>query len=1449
MELGRARMSQPTLPAIVLDILADLAAIYCTGTGNALEETTIAKLKLLWGAWYKTLLSEGIHHAVPKTRAAVAKCLVDFLTADPEGDWWVLPAKDDEDDDDDDEDSIGGMLRLLEDKDHIVATTAANYTAVLIRLLNDDSKKEFVEAMKSICIHFIDEWSTLVEITVQEDDDPVSQGFICLAQKEQLAVRAMLVLSEAAKVYPPAQRMAVMLLSRHASPKCAISPVVSKIIGQIAASIGRCTTDDAHSIKTPTADGITTKDYFSGQVLSQVVADWLEQCSVDELAQGNIYKTSFFKFPAHLLTTVEATQASHGVLLYPQRALPNDQLKRNFNEFVSGNMETILPTTIRIFISRSTTLATIDAWLERFAEIASCEVAELIAEHFPRIIGWTLFHAVDQETRPLYQDFLTKHVPKFENSSFSKLELSNILVELITYADTAPDSFISLSDDAMSQSQGHASGSAIDTKTLFDVLEFVKDNFDGVLKKYRSVGDFLLVKHGAQGILLRLSMSLAHARQGCDQHAVFRVFKLVVEDSGILHLPDRLGSSINFAKSYYLQDVVNVLVRTISKIPELLEKACGVLLAMCTSAMQHMPDKLAPLVHNIISALLKHAPTSDVDDGPIAGQWYASCAMEIIELLVNSDESVIKDEVKSLTPFPKTGVFNKVRAQHVAIRGSTTLADDLNHFLQIAKQQESTSRVLELTYLRDKLRDSKEDLKLGVVSTNIPKILAVLLDLCASSNQQCRELIASCLGELGAFNLDTVALPRVATTASTAAERKSSRAVPAMQFLIQAAEPYLADTDADVVEAAAVSLNMLHSIESPSTQRSKSSTLDDSPLCQELPWLRQTHALISAEATERHRNIETAGLFNWDQVWNPATAASYAEWIQRITYKLISFGADGSSDVSAFSALQPLCHRRNEFCKLLLPHIVLAILKHDPGGQKKGSLSAIFVTFFEEAACMDKSDAVHKECALAMINAINVLRQCPMEASVSRHSGDAHAKKRSRTSGASEPTHWDNLSWLDVNFLEIAKTASVCSADFTTMYYAEIWCEKKGVADLQDADLQDTENSECRNVLVEASRGIGEPDTIHGILHAALETDSLVHLYEHGGEWGHALGIHDSKSRLCAQNAAGSFHGAGDTPVSDSSIKSTASLGIVRALHAMGYNHLLGVFSSSIGKEMKQLEKAGFKPASHVRAELQQHQFEAAWRGSLWNSKGIEPVPETTLLSSPTFPQYLCRLLTVFSQELPLIGTGRGDPTSLHTLVQRARSDAMSDMLAFASESSSNLYPMLVRFQSLVEIEEIFCGLGDRTSGAPALSLDDLQQRWSLRLDTTAVNWDSRDPIIALRACLLNIARIRVGGPNTHNAEQNAEQIRDMLSTTLKDHASLGRTVGRFQSALTTSSLMEHLSADGKQEERGGTVKQWAIRTEYHASLVKCECYWERGEQTLAKRMLLGLITRLDKSR
>jgi len=40
-----------------------------------------------------------------------------------------------------------------------------------------------------------------------------------------------------------------------------------------------------------------------------------------------------------------------------------------------------------------------------------------------------------------------------------------------------------------------------------------------------------------------------------------------------------------------------------------------------------------------------------------------------------------------------------------------------------------------------------------------------------------------------------------------------------------------------------------------------------------------------------------------------------------------------------------------------------------------------------------------------------------------------------------EMTTWDNNFWLDLDYLQVSRAAQYCSAHFSTVLFAEIWCD------------------------------------------------------------------------------------------------------------------------------------------------------------------------------------------------------------------------------------------------------------------------------------------------------------------------------------------------------------------------------------------------------------------------
>ena len=878
------------------------------------------------------------------------------------------------------------------------------------------------------------------------------------------------------------------------------------------------------------------------------------------------------------------------------------------------------------------------------------------------------------------------------------------------------------------------------------------------------------------------------------------------------------------------------------------------------------------MMPRIIGALLPYAPSDqDSDDAAAtavgkrrAHQWKEAGAEGLLEVLSflpltfrgHSEPVTSLDSYRiKLMPFPADRkCFSRIRAGHLKVRGTLSIEEELGNFLDSGQQRLSVaSQMLELGHLREVLKANKAALMSksnATVRGMVPRVVGELLSRCSLVGDVGKEVVAQCLGELGAYNLDMVALPQRAEdirllvggggSTKVASDTREDLTEEFEAFVLER----LIDMDAHIVQAAARCLNVLLE------DAGSAETLTSGPLrTKELMWLQREEPAHIAEMVGEWSKAAKAP-FAWNATWSPLKV-DYDTWIKRLTHVLItpmvrSTSSRGAKQVdnlgidSSLIALLPLCHQRAEICEKVLPHVILALLRRDHSQQRKLKLSKRINQFFKEVNAATSQSNQHqlqettptlKKSIATMINVVNLLRCTKVERSVSRGTGTpAKSSKRQRTStgGAADTTHWDSLQWLDLNYLEVAGAAARCSAHFTALFYAELWCETNTVTvDTLVKALSGTEHAHCRDLLVEASRGIGEPDSIYGILHTALETRSLVQLYEHEGAWDRSMAIHDFESHDRSEAAASSSRFSNMAAAA----AQVQTLGIARGLRAMGYEHVLGVFLDGA------VSAAETPP--HFHAELAQHQFASAWRNALWDPTGLDRslvgMRAGTLAGHNErfgVSQALCRALSSFAAN---------DHEQVRDIVQSARGLVMKMLMTSSTESTSSLYPTLVQLQSLVEIEEV----------SDNLALDaNLERSWDLRLAATDLGWDTREPILALRSVLLGVALRRqaqegdaavlgggggggVGGGNMRGG--SVARCSEMLAKALADQARIGRKAGHTQAAFVAAATMDKMCADRRE-------------TEYRASLIRCQCHWERGEESLAKRMLHDLLTRIHKS-
>jgi ataxia telangiectasia mutated family protein len=1240
-----------------------------------------------------------------------------------------------------------------------------------------------------------------------------------------MAIWALLACGELAKAYPPLEDYLIVTLCRYGRLKDTTRTVVAAILQDIAISLGH-------------ASSVT---FLSERHLVNLISYWLSSdvCNKADFTKA-IEKSQFVTFPFHLLSADLMKEICSSPTL---RALRLDDARRlqYLKAFVNEHAGTFLSLLVGELVTRRSiegggaAYAAKFKWLEDLPALTGSKTAQVLVDaHVGRILGWTLpLITKGGLLEQAYQGFLGTYIGKQTSSAFTGARLGEIFVELLAVVSIDGDDG---GDVTYLGEMAYACHSVMQEE-VDRVTQWMNDSFKCIREEHASVDRFLLSNESAsaQGILLRLAVRIAEATRTSQQTDAFMAFEYAVLHT--LALPRNLKdadfcASQDFAPGFYLRDIIGTLVRTITTCPHLLPQCCKMLQLICEAALPLHAATIGPLLRQIIGALLDHAP---IDSENPSSEWKIANAEQLIEFLVlKGPADGLELFRRKLIPFPeyKGARLVAIRDSHLELRGAISIEEELTNFLDSNGQRLSAaSQMLEIGHLKDVFCDNKALLSLPSVQALIPDVVGEIFARCRKSDDSGKDVAAQCLGELGAYNMDMVALPqrhadllRKPTGKMVASET--------WENLAEVFEPYvvehLIDMNAHIVEAAASCLNGLlcEMTHEDQDMKDRAGPL----LTNELRWLTRKEPSNVRNMIKQWGAAEKAP-FSWDAAWSPFKI-DYDTWIKRLTHVLITpsncsatnGGCDNMGLEGSLACLLPLCHQRAEICEDVLPHIFLALLRRDPERARFKKLSRRMNEFFRKVNALTSNQRYNQTLQKSigtMINVVNVLRCTKCEKSVSRGTAGGGGKRQRTSTSAAGVTHWDSLQWLDLDFLEVAKAAAACSAHFTATFYAELWCDMKQIP--IDALVHPTRGhqactpgqlTQCRDLLVEASQGIGEPDSIYGILHTALETASLVQLYEHEGEFHRAMSIHDFGSRRAPEAGTSSRF----TPA-----LSAQTLGIARGLRSLGYTHVLGTFLDGA---------VGSATPAHVHAELADHQFASAWRNAVWDPAGLDRTQagwRTNNLSSFTqtfgVSHSICRALACFA--------ATNQKNQLEQIGKDARGLIMREVLASSTESVSSLYPALVQLQSFVEIEE-----------ASMLEEDgSLETSWGARLATTEVGWGTQEPILALRSVLLGLGLRRScstdqgGGSNSSGGpgggltalSSTTHRFSTFLAKVLEDQARIGRNCGQTATAFTAAAMMETLCLESQE-------------TEYGAALIRCQCHWQRGEESLAPRMLQELI-------
>ncbi|XP_068564532.1 serine-protein kinase ATM [Cebidichthys violaceus] len=782
-----------------------------------------------------------------------------------------------------------------------------------------------------------------------------------------------------------------------------------------------------------------------------------------------------------------------------------------------------------------------------------------------------------------------------------------------------------------------------------------------------------------QRILLAVCERAAETTNSYERHRILLMYHLFV-NLLLREVKDGLGG----AWAFVLRDIIYTLIHHLNSRPvqcdevsnRSLSLCCDLLTSVCRAALEFCDDTLDCHLQVIVGTL-----TAQVKSRPAISQQVNS----LLQFLVIENQQKLKGAISRLEPFPDLPEFRELRSVQHKLKyntGSFTLRQEIAHFLSVTSCDSLPLTRLEgLKELTRQLHDNKGQIRELLKECQAEPTDSVLVKLVLSLLQLCKlaanhpggadilEAAGSCLGELGPVDFSTIALlhgrdPLYEKAVSLFTSTESQ----CLYIVLNCMNDALTQQRIEVRQAAAQCVKSILATRSGVDFWEQHKDNRDPMLAYLNPFrkAKEKVAVVSAE-----KSLEAREKLVSQELWI-SQAGGHKAWLKALCASLLDSEGVRSE---ALLLSRPLCLVRVDCCQRLLPLIIHSILLEDCNGVWRELLSSHIRDFFSfcsrsaQAASRSttplnsdsESDAASqglydKTSLRTMLAVIDYLRhqQRPLEAD-------------SNSCG----TVCDSNFWLELNYLEVAKAAQSCSAHFTALLCTEIYVDKikanmeesrrtksrttrkinfeensqnLTISSLTERSMEDTDIS-LQELLIEVYRSIGEPDSLYGCGGETLTSPlTRIRTYEHEAMWGKALTSYDLHTTLP---------------------EVTRQVGIVEGLQNFGLSSILATY-------MRGLESEGVEWG----AELRELRFQAAWRNTQWDCE----LPERSEKSRPSFHESVfCSLQALKDKEFSIF-----DET-----MKQARGADVEELCRGSLEAVSSLYPSLRNLQSIRELESV----------------------------------------------------------------------------------------------------------------------------------------------------------------
>uniref|UniRef100_A0A673I3Z0 non-specific serine/threonine protein kinase n=1 Tax=Sinocyclocheilus rhinocerous TaxID=307959 RepID=A0A673I3Z0_9TELE len=897
-----------------------------------------------------------------------------------------------------------------------------------------------------------------------------------------------------------------------------------------------------------------------------------------------------------------------------------------------------------------------------------------------------------------------------------------------------------------------------------------------------------------QKILIAICQKAAETTNGYERHRILMMYHLFVSLL-LREVKDGLGG----AWAFVLRDIIYTLIHHINSLiffcrscqqdevsTRSLSLCCDLLSLVCQTAVQYCDDALESHLQVIVGTL-----TAQVTDQSAISQQVLSLLRFLV--IENPENSMLRNSIPLLEPFPDRAHFRDLRAAQHALKyssGAFTLRQEIEHFLSVTSCDSLPLARLEgLKDLKRQLHSHKQQIgqllkESDPASCILVKLVLNLLQLCkiAANHPGGGDILKAagrCLGELGPVDLSSIALHH----GKDQLYARAADLFPDVPFqwifiILNCMDNALTHHSIAVRQAAGICLKDILAtqcgIEFGEMYKSKRD-----------PLLAYLNPFRSAKKRARF-------ICSFIQ----ETIVSMEDWLKNLCMALLDSGGVRNE---ALLLTRPLCEVKTEFCQRMLPLFVHDILLGDVDGSWRQLLSTHIQSFFNQyrrpstptsrpttPMLSDSGTKLfdrNKTSLRSMMAVIDYLRQ----------------QSRPVAPGSHEyGTVCDSNFWLDLNYLEVAGAAQMCSAHFTALLYSEIYLDKirsdmeqimfeessqtLSISSVNEKSLEDSGIS-LQDLLIEVYRCIGEPDSLYGCGGGKLISPlTRIRTYEHEAMWDKALVSYDLHSNLP---------------------EVTRQTGIVEGLQNFGLCSILNTY-------LHGLEKEGVEWGP----ELRELRFQAAWRNTQWDCDlpercGFPGINESLFNAVQALRD---REFSLFEQTL-----------------NYARGHEVEELCRGSLEAVSSLYPALCNLQRISElqsVEELF------SRPVTDSSLNEVYRKWQQHSDLlTDSDFSLVEPVLALRSSIQETLISSETDPDRKN------YLIFSYSSHLMELCKLARSAGNTQLA---ERAVFHMKRHSLVAGGGGGSSSWAWQLE------EAQVFWVKKEHGLALGLLKQMIHKLE---